>query len=168
VRPSETLEVSLQTPSEAQTVVTLLLKQTGSVTFAAARLAELKQHAAQAIDQGTLFSPAVFGLAEGSRAAREQAQSPEVGISPSPLENDKSIKQDEPSALRDAASGQVGEHSGTREVNFTFGIMAAFVGIGGLVGLLLQQRGVRATMLKAAEQRDEGEQGTQRLLRCRH
>jgi uncharacterized membrane protein (Fun14 family) len=160
VRPSETLEVFLQTPSEAQTVVTLLLRQTGSVTFAAARLAELEEHAAQALDQGTLFSPTIFGLAEGSRAAREQAHSPEVGISPSPVESHTSIKQDDPSALRDAASGQLGEHSGTREVNFTFGIMAAFVGIGGLVGLLLHRRAVRAPLPKTADQRDEGEQGT--------
>jgi hypothetical protein len=159
VRPSETLEVSLQTSSEAQTVVTLLLRQTGSVTFTAARLAELEKHAAQALDEGTLFSPTVFGLAEGSRAAREQAHSPEVGISPSPVENDTSIKQDDPSALRDAASGQLREHTGTRDVNFTFGIMAAFVGVGGLVGVLLHRRAVRATTLKTADQRDEGEQG---------
>ncbi|GAQ79679.1 peroxidase [Klebsormidium nitens] len=173
VRPSESLSVSLQSPSEVQTVVTLSVRQTGSVDFVAARVAELQSAAAAALDRGLLFSPAIFGFAEGSQAARDAEQPPTVApgpiasiasiASPSQASNatsaegdDTSAEEEDTSALRDVASEK---HSGVKEVNFTFGIMAVLVGLGGAAAFVLHWRATRAAaQKKQPEESGEGEQ----------
>lgn len=166
LRPSESLLVSLQSPSEAQTVVTLSFRQTGSVNFVAARVDELQSAAAALLDRGLLFSPDIFGFAKGSQAARDAEQPPNVPAEPSPspasnatsLEGgDTSAEEEDTSALRDVASEK---HSGVKEVNFTFGVMAVLVGLGGFAAFVLHWRATRAAAQKTRPgQADEAEQG---------